>query len=273
MARWNVNSTAYTIVYSLILAVVVSVVLALVAAVLHPFQERNQKLEKMNYILHALGIYLDNPDSVEAYYQRTVYEVVGRPSGEIEETGSGPGPAFAVSVAQEYKVAPDARRLPVYIYLGEDEPVFVLPMWGTGLWGPIWGYVALDADLKTIHGVVFDHKSETPGLGAEIATLEFQQRFKGKLAYDDQGNVLIRVLKPTLVHQETEIEGLSGATMTTKGLDAMLREWLALYRPLLEKLKKEQPWRVASSVARANAKSSSAPLGSDRGRTDDRESI
>ncbi len=249
MARWNVNSTSYTIVYSLILAVVVSVVLALVAAVLHPYQERNQKLEKMNYILHALGVYLDDPDSVEAFYQRTIYEVVGRPSGEIEEGGRGPGPAFAVSIAQEYKVAPEERRLPVFIYLGESEPVFVLPMWGTGLWGPIWGYVALRADLKTIRGVVFDHKSETPGLGAEIATLQFQKQFEGKAAYDEEGNVLIRVVKPTLVQQETDIEGLSGATMTTKGLDEMLREWLALYRPLLEKLKKEQPWQTASDVA------------------------
>ncbi len=238
MPKWNVNSTGYTLVYSLIMAVVISLTLSAVAAILKPYQEKNVRVEKMGYILRAVGVYVDNPDSIESIYTRTVYEYVGTAEGKIIDEGKGAGPAFEISISREAKVEPEERRLPVFVYRGGGEPVFVVPMWGSGLWGPIWGYVAVNSDLRTIHGVVFDHQSETPGLGAEIATQEFQARFINKPVYDANGDVLIRVVKPTQLNKEdpAQIEGISGATMTTRGLDRMLREWLKLYYPLLKEV-------------------------------------
>ena len=234
----DTSKTSYTILYALGMAFIVGTALSITAVALRPYQERNVRLEKMTYILRAVGFYSEDPNTIEQTYQQRVLEFVGTHEGKIE--AEGPGAAFQIDVAQEAKKKPAERRLPVFVYKDEaGKYVYTVACYGRGLWGPIWGYVALEDDLATIHGVVFDHKSETPGLGAEIATPKFWERFKGVKAFDEKGRYILRVVKPGKAKGPSVVDGLSGATLTTKGLDAMLREWLPLYRPSLISVKEK----------------------------------
>ena len=235
----NTNSTTYTIFYSLGMAFIVGSALAVVSMALKPYQERNVKFEKISYIFKTVGFTDFNKKNADQLFHDKVKEFVGKHDGTIVEEGHGT--AFNVDVGQERKKKPADRLLPVFVY---ENSKYIVPCYGVGLWGPIWGYVALEEDLTTIAGVVFDHKSETPGLGAKIAEPEFQSKFVGRKAFDENGRYVLRVVKAGRAKSDNEIDGVSGATLTTNGVDAMLREWLPLYRPLLEKIKQEKIKKV-----------------------------
>lgn len=235
----NTNSTTYTIFYSLGMAFIVGSALAVVSMALKPYQDRNVKFEKISYIFKTVGFTDFNKKNADQLFHDKVKEFVGKHDGTIVEEGHGT--AFNVDVGQERKKKPADRLLPVFVY---ENSKYIVPCYGVGLWGPIWGYVALEEDLTTIAGVVFDHKSETPGLGAKIAEPEFQSKFVGRKAFDENGRYVLRVVKAGRAKSDNEIDGVSGATLTTNGVDAMLREWLPLYRPLLEKIKQEKIKKV-----------------------------
>lgn len=138
------------------------------------------------------------------------------------------------------KLAVEKRAFPVWVYEKEGEKYYVVSVYGKGLWDKIWGTVALKSDLNTIVGVNFDHKGETPGLGAEIKdSPAFKAQFEGKKIYDENGNYKsITVRKGGAKDKTHEVDSISGATITGDGVTEMFEEGMANYEPILEAAKK-----------------------------------
>ena len=121
------------------------------------------------------------------------------------------------------------RQLPLYVCEVNGQTKYVIPLSGAGLWGPIWGYVGLDDDKDTVYGVYFSHASETPGLGAEITSAHFQNEFHGKKVMKD-GQIALAVEKFGLVTDPTyQVDGISGGTITSKGVDTMIKDCMSQY--------------------------------------------
>jgi len=192
----DINSNRYIFLYATILIIVVAVLLTVTALWLQPFQNRNEKNEKRIKILTAAGI----PD-INKHNAALLFEQHCTDQFLLDENGN----------------PSDDGTLPLFVI---DRQTSVIPMQGNGLWGPIWGYLAIAADGKTIVGVTFDHKSETPGLGGEITTEKFQSQFAGKP-----------------VRIPVEFDAITGATKTSNGVREMIDNTLRLYSPFLEKLK------------------------------------
>ncbi len=142
------------------------------------------------------------------------------------------------------KLPPEKRLYPVFCYHSpgneDDIQAYILPMQGKGLWGAIYGYIALETDMNTIKGISFGHESETPGLGARITTKEVQDRYIGKKIFDDAGTLVsVTMLKgerhPASQLDEHHIDGMSGATLTGKGVNQMLIDYLGYYQKFLNK--------------------------------------
>jgi Na+-transporting NADH:ubiquinone oxidoreductase subunit C len=201
------------LLYSTILVVATAVILSLAVFVLQPYQEDNVKIEKMQYILNAAGIENNAKNAAELYKRHINNEI------EIECGG-------ATHCIQK-----------LYICKNDDDTLTIVPISGKGLWGPVWGYIAFEKDLNTIHGAVFDHKGETPGLGAEIAEKKFQNEFIGKKIFDRRDNfVSVSVLKPNekTAAEINRVDALSGSTLTSKGLSAAIKESLKMYERYFE---------------------------------------
>ncbi len=224
----NVQSNTYTFIYATVLVIVVALGLAFTSISLKDKQNANIEKEKKQSILASIGITCSRDEAVELYkkYIKEIY-AIDIDGNKIEGIN-----AFYVDLSEEYAKPKEKRNYPVYECDIEGQKIYVFPVYGKGLWGPIWGYVALKDDFNTIYGVTFDHKSETPGLGAEITTDEFQDRFIGKTIFDDtQKFVSILVLKPGKgdPNEPHNVDGFSGATLTCKGLQAMLYDSLIAY--------------------------------------------
>jgi Na+-transporting NADH:ubiquinone oxidoreductase subunit C len=146
-----------------------------------------------------------------------------------EKTGAD---AFTVDLKAEFGKPVGKLDLRVFVSPDNGSKKYIFPVRGAGLWGPIWGYVSLNDDFKTVYGAVFDHQGETPGLGAEIATPAFQQQFQGKSLYDNNGTFMgIRVVKPgTPVDNTYTVDGISGGTITSKALEKMVFDCLSNYK-------------------------------------------
>ena len=221
------HSNKYILVYSTIMVVLVAVSLTFVAVGLKPMQEDNIRIEKMQNILASVRINV-TPKEAIATYQKYISQVsVINKDGKIVEGVDG----FTTDMALELKKPADQQNLPVFIAtLDDGKKCSIVPVRGKGLWGPIWGYVAFTDDFNTIYGVTFDHKGETPGLGAEINTTPFESMFRDKKLYDDQTFVSIKVLKggadPGDIHG---VDAISGGTITSKGLEKMLLDCLTKY--------------------------------------------
>ncbi len=201
MAKKNFSNT-YIFIYSAVLVVVAALILTVVSVSLKPAQEKNQRAETKQMILKTIGIEAtrDNADELFAQYVRAYPGE--HPDGTIDEGVHGSTP------------------------LRFDGGI-ILPLKGTGLWGPIWGYLALDSS-STVVGAVFDHKGETPGLGGEIATDKFAQRFIGK-KMDTQA---IHLKKNADKSNPYEVDAISGGTMTSNGVTAMLAKAYEDYQGL-----------------------------------------
>ena len=137
------------------------------------------------------------------------------------------------------KDAKENNRLHVFVADVNGEKKYVVPVYGAGLWGAIWGYVALNADKNTIYGTYFSHASETPGLGAEIATEHFQGEFKDKKVMDGEKVALSVVKNGHVTNAAHEVDGISGGTITSNGVDAMLKTCLENYKSFLTKNEEE----------------------------------
>ena len=220
----NTNKNSYTFIYASVMVIIVAFLLAFVSSVLKPIQQKNVELDKKKQVLAALNIFEKDAEAAYATYVKA--DQLLATDGSVAAENGG----FAVENA-----AVNAENLPLYVCEVEGETKYVLPLYGAGLWGPIWGYVALNADKETIYGVYFSHAGETPGLGAEITNRDkFQVPFIGKKALNANNEVVISVVKNGKVQNpETEVDGISGGTITSQGVDAMLKSSIGLYKAFL----------------------------------------
>jgi len=226
-------SNRYIFIFSTVMVVIVAALLSLAATLLQPAQERNLEIEKKRSMLESIWIPATKKNAVELYdkYIREgfVLNIKGDPVEGID--------AFTVILKNEQKKPLEEQYLPVFRAEPDDgEKVIILPVEGKGLWGPIYGYVSLKSDLNTIYGVTFDHKGETPGLGAEINTTAFESMFPGKKLFENGTFVSVQVHKggadPADLHG---VDAISGGTITSKGLEKMLLDCLGKYNDYLIK--------------------------------------
>jgi Na+-transporting NADH:ubiquinone oxidoreductase subunit C len=233
-----VHSNQYTLIYAAGLSILTAVILALAAEGLKPAQQANVALDAKSNILKSLRMDYTEREKIEEVYDSSIEDVVVTMAGEVKEDEG----ADDVDLKNQINKKPEERLLPLYIHTADNgSKHYVIPVRGTGLWGPIWGYISLEDDFNTVYGAYFDHKSETPGLGAEIAEAPFQQQFQGKKIMSEEGKfVSVKVVKPTAksdVAPEHRVDAISGGTITSNGTDQMLENVLAPYVAYFEKLK------------------------------------
>ena len=214
----NKESNVYIIIYSTVMVVVVAVLLAVAAMSLKDRQDANILNEKKNAILASLSATDQNYDEfISAYAVNAEGEMI-----EGEDV---------FVLLQDLKGSFEQGKYPVFE--AQDGRV-VLPITGSGLWGPIWGYIALESDMNTVSGIVLDHQGETPGLGAEIATAAHQAMYQGKQLFEGDEFVSITLKKGGASEGNThEVDAITGGTKTSDGVSAMIKGSVENYLPLL----------------------------------------
>ena len=221
----NTNSNSYTIIYASVMVVIVAFLLAFVSSSLRETQNKNVELDTKKQILAALNI-KDVKDAEAEYNKYVKGDMLMNVDGTLtENTG-----AFATAYEKEAK---ENNRLHVFVAEVDGEKKYVFPVYGAGLWGAIWGYVALNEDKNTVYGTYFSHASETPGLGAEIAGDHFQSEFKDKHVMDGEAVALGVVKNGKVENPEFQVDGISGGTITSVGVDAMLKGCMTHYAKFL----------------------------------------
>lgn len=228
---------SYIFKYIIILVAIVSVMLSGAALLLQPYQQNNINNEKKQMILKAAGIQDITTDNFDNYCSKMI--VIDSKGSIVDEATSDytKCKAFRINMKDElYKK--DGYQLPMFIINHEGKQVNVVPLQGAGLWGPIWGYIGLSADFQTVEGAVFDHKSETPGLGAEITTEKFQKQFQDKVIFENGKFVSINVQKGGIASlpadvQKHSVDAISGGTITSHGVNDMIKNVLELYLPYI----------------------------------------
>ncbi|MDE6859284.1 MAG: NADH:ubiquinone reductase (Na(+)-transporting) subunit C [Duncaniella sp.] len=231
----NKQSNTYTIIYIIVLVVLVGTALAATSLALRGKQQENVNADKMGQILAAALITPAKGEVVEAFGKYVTEQFVINAKGETIDGVV----AFDVDVAAQSKLAADRRELPVFVCTTPDGArKYVVPVYGAGLWGPIWGYVAFDSDGSTVYGAYFAHQGETPGLGAEIEKPQFSSQFEGKQVFKDGRFHPIAVVKPGQLPLDGEdyVNGISGGTITSKGVGSMLDNCLTPYKKFLQAL-------------------------------------
>ena len=212
--KLNTNNNAYIIAYSCAMVVIVAFLLAFVSSTLKPLQDVNVALDKKKQILAALNIRNLSDSESEAKYKEVVLK----------------DEAFALNSA-DYKNG----NYKVYECQVDGQKKYVVPVYGMGLWGPIWGYIAVNEDGNTVYGAFFNHDSETAGLGADIKDSKvWQDKFIGKKIYGADGTPALKVVKSSdLKNPESEVDGITGATLTSNGVSDMLQDGFKKYKTLL----------------------------------------
>lgn len=223
------NSNSYTIIYSVIIVVIVAFLLAFVFQALKPMQDANVALDKKKQILNSLNIRDLNDAQADAKYKEVV--VADRVIDEkgkvlLPGTTGGENAGFKLD-SKDYKEG----KLALYICRVNGETKYVIPVYGMGLWGPISGYIALNADKSTVYGVYFNHESETAGLGAEIKDNKaWQERFQGKKLFKNGDDKTIALsVEKKVEDPTTQVDAVTGATLTSNGVRDMLHEALGKY--------------------------------------------
>lgn len=223
-------SNTYIFIFSAVMVVLVALLLSTAAMNLKPYQDKNIEVEKKQNILASVKISSTPDNAVELYAKYITSSFVVNNNGEKVDGLD----AFTLDIKNEQSKPAKERMLPVFIAsLENGSNAYVAPLRGKGLWGPIWGYMSFLPDMNTVYGAVFDHQGETPGLGAEIATKSFQQPFEGKQIFENSDQfVSIKVHKGGAKEGDIHgVDAISGGTITSKGLEAMLDSCLILYKP------------------------------------------
>lgn len=250
------ESNSYTILFAIGMVLVVGSLLAFSASYFNPAISLNKKLEKQQNILFAMGVNestLTNneeeinefvpTDKVTSEFKKYIVKQLVIQGDKVTEDDQ----AYLIDLKKENELARNPsyqRRLPLFIGKNDGEEFYIVPIRGIGLWDAIWGYIALNSDLETIKGVYFDHKGETPGLGANIKEPYFMNYFKGEHIYSQDHQFKgVSVIKgnadpKNLDKLDNEVDAIAGATITSNGVTAMIKKDLARYIPYFNTLKK-----------------------------------
>ena len=218
----DTGSNVYTIVYASVMVIIVAFLLAFVSSVLKPAQEANVENDTKGQILTSLNIDIKADGFNVAKEFENVQDMLWNGTELVPYEGK---------FLSAYGSAIKAGELHVFVAEVGGETKYVLPVTGRGLWGGLWGYIALNADKKSVFGTYFYHTSETAGLGARIGERWFQEQFNGKpiFAGDDTQNIALSVVKAGASKAETEVDGVTGATLTSDGVSAMVKDGLTVY--------------------------------------------
>ncbi len=249
------ETASKTFLVAFLLCVVCSVLVSSAAVYLRPTQQVNKALDKKRNILLAAGL-LQQDKSIDEAYAAIESRVVNLATGDyvdVEAVGydqrraaKDPAPSEAVPADKDVaSIKRKARNASVYlVHKGDEVRKIILPVHGLGLWSTLYGFLALDArDLNTIKGLVYYEHAETPGLGGEVDNPAWKALWNGKQAFDEAGQIRIEVIKgkadPTRPQGKYQVDGLSGATITSRGVSNMLHYWLSDegFGPYLAKLK------------------------------------
>lgn len=221
------NSNAYTFGFAILMVIVVGSLLAVASQGLKTRQEKNATDKKMMSILSAINIDATRENAQEMYNKYVI-------DSKIISGKDLSANAFDVDIKKEFRdknISVSDRNYPLYICEKDGDKYYIIPVVGTGLWGPIWGFVALESDFKTIYGANFDHKSETPGLGAEIKFASYSDQYTGETISDTTGS-----FQPIIVVKDgsgsginSKVDGITGGTITSKGVEEMTTRTLEVY--------------------------------------------
>jgi Na+-transporting NADH:ubiquinone oxidoreductase subunit C len=246
------DKNSYTLLFAAAMTIVVGALLAFTAQVLKSKIDENRRIEKQQNILYAMGVNDDSGENdvvmipaakVGDAFNKYIKKQIVIQRDKITENDK----AYLIDLKQEQEMAKKPgyqRRLPLFIGEKDGKTYYIVPMRGKGLWDAIWGYIALNKNM-VVQGVFFDHKAETPGLGANITQRYFIDDFKGEHLLDKAGNFNgITVLKGNndpLNKDKTdnEVDALAGATITSNGVTSMLKNELKLYKPYFKNLNKK----------------------------------
>ncbi|MBR4119961.1 MAG: NADH:ubiquinone reductase (Na(+)-transporting) subunit C [Bacteroidales bacterium] len=234
----NKQSNVYTVIYASVMVIVVAAVLAFVAMSLAPKQEENIQVDKMKQILSSIGVET-TANNVQAEYKKYITSsfVLNSNGDKVE------GEAFNINVAAQVKLPDAERKLPVFVaQVDGNATKYIIPMYGAGLWGPIWGYISLDENGSTVYGAYFAHQGETPGLGAEIDKPAFCNQFIGKNFFKDGEFKSIKVEKvgQKPMNGADYVDAITGGTITSQGVSAMIGNSFAPYETFFKSLTNNQ---------------------------------
>lgn len=218
----DTSSNTYTIVYASVMVIIVAFMLAFISSVLKPTQDANVENDTKGQILTSLNIDIKASGFNVADEFKNVQDMLWNGTELVPYEGK---------FLSSYGSAIKAGELHVFVAQAEGETKYVLPVTGRGLWGGLWGYIALNADKKTVYGTYFYHESETAGLGARIGERWFQEQFNGKPVFAGENTeaVALKVVKAGASKAENEIDGVTGATLTSDGVSAMVQDGLSVY--------------------------------------------
>lgn len=234
----NKQSNVYTVVYASVMVIVVAAVLAFTAMSLKDKQQENIQVDKMKQILSSIGVEA-TAETAQTEYSKYITSTLVLNSNGVEVDGN----AFDVNVAAQVKLSDEERLLPVFVAtLADGSTKYIIPMYGAGLWGPIWGYISLDDNGSTIYGAYFAHQGETPGLGAEIDKPAFSGQFVGKEFFKEGEFKAITVEKAGQkpLNGADYVDAITGGTITSQGVSAMIGNSFAPYETFFKSLTNNQ---------------------------------
>ncbi|MDR2040885.1 MAG: NADH:ubiquinone reductase (Na(+)-transporting) subunit C [Tannerella sp.] len=222
----NRDSNIYTLIYASVMVVLVAILLAFTSEALRNRQRLNEEADKRQQILRSIHVSVSGSET-EAKYNELIREAyLVNDAGEKTE-----GDAFALDALKAF----EQHTYPVFEAHVDGQIKYIMALRGKGLWGPIWGYISVNEDRNTVFGADFSHAGETPGLGAEITTMMFTDRFKGKQIFKDGAFKSIAVVKPGRTGQGQDyVDGISGGTLTSNGVNDMLFASLKSYTAFLK---------------------------------------
>ena len=234
----------------MIMVIVVGSILAFLASGLRPRIDENERFEKQQNILYAMGVNENTPESgvnfiptniVESKFENYVKEQYVLINGELQEEDG----AFLIDMKKQLSNLKNDKEAKLPLFIGEknNKKSYILPMYGKGLWDAIWGFISVDENM-VVQGVYFDHKAETPGLGANIKMRFFMDDFIGESLMDGNSYAGIEVAKGNndplnKDKSDNEVDALAGATITANGVPAMIKETLKVYKPYLQTIRKK----------------------------------
>lgn len=244
----STDKNSYTVIFAVIMVVIVGSVLAFLASGLSDRIKENERFEKQQNILYAMGVNENTEDSgvnfiptdvVEGEFSKYIKEQYVLVNGEVQKDDQ----AFLIDMKKQLAALKNGgeARLPIFIGEKDGKKSYILPMYGKGLWDAIWGFISVDEDM-VVQGVYFDHKAETPGLGANIKMRFFMDDFIGESLLEGRSYAGVSVAKgnndPLNNNKDdNEVDALAGATITGNGVSAMIKETLKVYKPYLETIR------------------------------------